>query len=188
MSYEMTYEELEAGMWPGPGDRARMNGPEALVGMINRPSSRQVFALLVEGARVHFAGRDTVLGMREVGLAIGGLRGAHAVIAAFRDSYIYRDSDDDIDAAAYAAMVDALAQQMLSAAAVAMVVLRDPAVDARLRDAAETLAGDLGRLVGLAAGADETYAAVVPQDVRDQLNRVASTGNAQQGGEHLAGC
>ena len=183
----MSYQELEAGMGLWPGDCARLNGSEALVGMMNRPSSQQAFALLVEGARVHFAGRDTVLGMREVGLAIGGLRGAHAVIAAFRDSYIYRDSDDDIDAAAYAAMVDALAQQMLSAAAVAMVVLRDPAVDARLRDTAATLAGELVRLVGLAAGADETYAAVVPQDVRDQLNRVASTGNAQQQDEHLAG-
>jgi hypothetical protein len=84
-------------------------------------------------------------------------------------------------------MVDALAEQMLSAAAVAMVVLRDPAVDARLHDTVASLAWELDRLVGLAAGADETYAAVVPQDVRDQINRAASTGAAQQRGEHFTG-
>jgi hypothetical protein len=187
MSYQMTYEALVGRMRLSPGGRARVNGPEALAGMMDGYSWGQAFAIRVERTRDRFTGRDTVLGMREVGLAIGGLRRAHAVIAAFRDSYIYRESDDDIDAAAYSAMVDALAEQMLSAAAVAMVVLRDPAVDARLHDTVASLAWELDRLVGLAAGADETYAAVVPQDVRDQINRAASTGAAQQRGEHFTG-
>jgi hypothetical protein len=138
------------------------------------PFSVRVFAIQLEVAQDRFVAGDTVLRMHEVALAAGGLRGAHAVIEAFRDSYIYRDRDDDIDAAAYTAMVEALARRMLNAAAVATVVLRDPAVDTRLRAATEALAWDLVRLEGLAAHADETYAAVVPQAARDALTRVAS--------------
>jgi len=112
--------------------------------------------------------------MREVALAAGGLQGARAVIDAFRDSYISRDSDDDIDAAAYNAMVDALARRMIIASAVATVVLHDSPMDTRLRDAAASLAGDLAQVVGLAARADETYAMLVPQEARDELHRLAS--------------
>jgi hypothetical protein len=75
MSYQMTYEALVGRMRLSPGGRARVNGPEALAGMMDGYSWGQAFAIRVERTRDRFTGRDTVLGMREVGLAIGGLRG-----------------------------------------------------------------------------------------------------------------